>query len=237
MKSKLSLSLFIILSLALSSITTQAKKLNTQDRQIPSFSKISVSSGIDLYLTQSTSEQIRVEADSEIIDKIVTEVKGETLHIYLKNSDNWNWGWSQERKVFVSFDDLIELDASAGSDVEAEDQVKTDRIRISCSSGSDVTFKNLLANDVYADCSSGADIELAGSTHKLTASSSSGSDIDCEDLVAEVCDARASSGSDIVLCVTKELTANASSGGDINYKGSPAKKNINESSGGDVDAY
>jgi hypothetical protein len=164
-------------------------------------------------------------------------VEGETLHIYIKNRNNRNWEWKQERKVFVNFDDLTELDASAGSDVAAEGNVKLDEIRISVSSGSDIDFDHLTARKIWVDTSSGADANIAGETIDLVAESSSGSDIDCKGLVAENCRANASSGSDITVYVTKSLTANASSGGDIRYKGNPRERNTDESSGGDVNPF
>ncbi|MDO9040398.1 MAG: DUF2807 domain-containing protein, partial [Bacteroidota bacterium] len=54
------------------------------------------------------------------------------------------------------------------------------------------------------------------------------------ELQTRKCTASVSSGSDIRVYVTDELNANASSGGDIIYSGNPARKDINESSGGDV---
>ncbi|RKD92014.1 head GIN domain-containing protein [Mangrovibacterium diazotrophicum] len=226
--------LLLLLSI---SIWANAEKSNTQSRNVASFSKISVSSGIDLYLTQGTTESVRVEADADLIDKIITEVNGETLRIYVKNTSAWNWGWNKTRKVYVTFDDLSSLDASAGSDVEAKGEVKVEKINISASSGSDVEFERLFAQSVRVEASSGADAEVAGETKNLTVDSSSGSDIDCEDLLSEVCKASASSGSDITVYVTQSLEANASSGGDISYKGNPSQKDIDESSGGDVSSF
>ncbi|MNE25260.1 hypothetical protein D3C80_1185830 [compost metagenome] len=77
-------------------------------------------------------------------------------------------------------------------------------------------------------------MKLRGSAKSLNVKSSSGSDISAYDLTAEVCVANASSGSDIEVTVTKQLTAHASSGGDVNYKGNPQNVVKNESSGGDV---
>lgn len=237
MKTKYLEKLTLLLVLAVFSTSAMAEKTNSQNRNVSPFSKIKVSSGIDLYLTQGAGEAVKVVADEDLIDRIITEVEGETLHIYIKNKTNWNWGWKQERKVYVTFDNLTELNASAGSDVEAEGPVKVKEINISASSGSDVNFDHLTAEKVGLDASSGADINIAGETIYLNAESSSGSDIDCKELISENCRASASSGSDITLYVTKSLSADASSGGDIRYKGNPHERNTDESSGGDVSSY
>ena len=226
--------IILIFILAAFTLTSSAEKNDTQTRTVSAFSKISVSSGIDLFLTQGNQEQVRVEADTDVIDQIITRVEGETLKIYIKNRNNWNWGWNQVRRVYVTFDDLTDLDASAGSDVKADGPIKTDQIRIAASSGSDIEITNLKAQKVRVEASSGADADVSGETDNLSADSSSGSDIDCSNMVCKNCEASASSGSDIVVNVTESLNAHASSGGDISYTGNPRQKNIDESSGGDV---
>lgn len=208
-----------------------------QNRNVPSFSKIAVSSGIDLYLVQSETESVKVEADADWIDQIITEVEGETLKIYIKNRSNWEWGWNKPRKVYVNFDDLTSLDASAGADVTADGKIKTQRLTVSISSGADVTLANLEATELHIDSSSGADAKISGTVQTLFADASSGSDIDCANLDADTCTASASSGADIIVWANQSLTANASSGGDVEYKGDPKQKNISESSAGDVSRY
>jgi len=151
--------LTLLLALVVFTVNAMAERTNSQNRNVAPFSKIKVSSGIDLYLTQGNDEAVKVVADDDLIDRIITEVEGETLHIYIKNRNSWNWGWRQEQKVYVTFNDLTELDASAGSDVIAEGPVKLRDVAISASSGSDVDFDGLTAETVALDASSGADID------------------------------------------------------------------------------
>jgi hypothetical protein len=205
-----------------------------ETRQVSGFHGISVTSGIDLYLTQKNTEEVVVEAKSDDIDKIITEVEGGILKIYIKQKSWMNWNWNSDPlKVYVSFKTLDRLDASAGSDVESESVLKLDKLKLDASSGSDVDLE-LEANELNVDSSSGSDIKLKGKSVFLDVSASSGSDIDAGNLEAKKCRASTSSGSDIRINVSEELDANANSGGDISYSGNPSRKNIDESSGGDV---
>ena len=205
-----------------------------QTRQITGFHGISVSSGIDLYLTQKTVEEVAVEAESEDLDKIKTEVEGGILKIYLKEKSWFNMNFnSRPRKVYVSFKTLDKLEASAGSDVVSEGRLKLDKLNLDASSGSDVKLE-LDVTNLSVGSSSGSDISLKGTATDLQANASSGSDIDASDLQSKNCNASTSSGSDIKVNVTEKLDASASSGGDIYYSGNPKVKDINESSGGDV---
>lgn len=224
----------LLLLALLFSLPLLAIQPERQNRTVDPFSKISVSSGIDLFLVQGPKEELAVEADPETMEQLMTRVEGETLRIYLKNRNNWTWNQNRNCQVYVSFDDLTSLDVSAGADALGEGPIKLDRISLSVSSGADLTLRNLEASEVRIDSSSGSDAEVAGTTQILIAASSSGSDIDCSKLQAVTSTAQASSGSDIVLVATASLTASASSGGDIRYSGNPRQKTIDESSGGSV---
>lgn len=218
-------------------LQVSAEKAESQYREVKNFSKISVSSGIDLYLTQGTSEKVRVVADPDLQNKIITEVSGNTLKIYIKNNNNWNWSWNKKREVYVTFSELTALHVSAGADVKSDGELKLDEIDISVSSGADLDLTALTAKAIHLSSSSGADASLSGESDFLSADSSSGSDIDCSKLMAREVKASASSGSDTEVYVTEKLVAAASSGGDISYHGDPSIRDINESSGGDVSSY
>jgi len=175
-----------------------------------------------------------VEARSSDQDKIITRVEEGILKIYMKDKSWHLFTWDNEPvKVYVSFKTLDKLHASGGSDVNSESVLKLDNLDLDVSSGSDVKLE-LEANQLRVESSSGSDVTLNGKALVAEVRATSGSDITAGDLEIRKCSAQASSGSDIGIKVTEELTADASSGGDINYSGNPKVKNIKESSGGDV---
>ena len=210
------------------------EKTKSEIRQVDAFHSIHVSSGIDLFLTQGKSQEIRVEAEPELVGKIITRVEDGVLKICIRDKMNWDLGWNLTRKVYVTFLDLRELRASAGSDVYSQNPFKLQELKISSSSGSDVQIEGLTARLVSVTTSSGADAQISGKTVKLYADASSGSDLDCDGLVSEECEVQASSGSDALVHATGMLKARASSGGDIRYTGKPSQRDVDESSGGDV---
>lgn len=205
-----------------------------QTRDVHGFHGITVSTGIDLFLTQDNSEKVVIEADSEDLDKIITEVEGGILKIYVKEKSFFNLSFTKRtRKAFVSFKTLDRLDASSGADIMSQAPLKLDNLKIHSSSGSDIKLE-LEAKEVYAESSSGSDITLKGKADTFEADASSGSDISAGEFQTRKCTASASSGSDVKVTASDEIIANASSGADISYSGDPKTKDINESSGGDV---
>ncbi|WP_346856206.1 head GIN domain-containing protein [uncultured Draconibacterium sp.] len=205
----------------------------TQIRKVENFNAIKVSTGIDLYLTMGTSEEVKIVADDDIIDDLKTEVKDGTLHIYVKQNNWFNWGGNKTRKAYVTVTELVALHASSGSDVRSENTIKGTSLEVKASSGSDVVL-DVFYKNLSVDTSSGSDAKISGRVKTLEAESSSGSDIKAEGLEAQIGKLKASSGSDITVTVTDELYARASSGSDIKYYGNPQIRDTDESSGGDV---
>lgn len=225
---------FILTVCVLISATAVAgNSTETQNRDVKGFSAIKVSSGIDLYLRMGNRETVEVVASNSVADKIITEVKNGTLHIYMKKNKWLNWGGNGPREVHVTVSQLEELHASAGADVKTQNTLDGQQLEVSTSSGSDVKL-DLHYKNCSINASSGSDAELYGKVKYLNAEASSGSDIDAKDLDAQFCKVHASSGSDISISVSDELEAHASSGADIIYYGNPKMRDIDESSGGDV---
>ena len=216
-------------------IASNGNSDKTETRQVSNFKGIKVSTGIDLYIKMGTTEEVKIVADDDVIDDLITEVKDGTLRIYMKQSNNWfNWNsGNQTRKAYVTVKELESIDASSGSDVKSENTLKGEELKVSASSGSDVEL-DVYYKNVWVDTSSGSDAKLSGKTKTLNAEASSGSDIKAQDLESSICKVKVSSGSDATVNVTDELYANASSGADVNYYGNPQIKDIDESSGGDV---
>ncbi len=179
-----------------------------------SFTAVSASEGLDVYVTQASDFDIVVEGDENIIDLIGTDIKDGRLKVHAIE----NIGRAT-KKVYVSMPEITSLKSSSGADLIAKGAIEADKLNLDASSGSDLQILELSADEVEADCSSGADIKLAGSANVLYADASSGSDIRAKDLMVKTCHAGASSGAGVSVHVTESLVADASSGGDISYSG------------------
>jgi len=206
----------------------------TEERgNIKNFDKISISAGLTAMITQGENEFVEVEADQNILEHIVTEVKNNnTLSIRWKR--NITIRRYKKAIVHVTLKQLKAVRASSGSDIISVNSISTDIININASSGADINLI-LDAKDVNADASSGADIDLKGTTENLNADASSGADINAKKLIAQHVKADASSGADICVYAKKSIRANASSAADIDYYGNPKSTKNHSSSGGDVD--
>ncbi len=179
------------------------------------FTEISASEGLEVYVTQSNEFGISVEGDENIIDLIGTDIKNGRLRIHAIE----NIGRAT-KKVRVSLPEITALNSSSGANLRTESNIKANEIEIDASSGAFIEL-DLLAQEINVEASSGANLHLSGSVQKAFISGSSGANINAKDLVAEECNAGASSGANIGINVSRSLTADAGSGGNISYSGNP----------------
>ena len=200
-----------------------------ETRELDEFSKISVSRGMNVYISQGTSSKVVVKADENLLKVIDTYVDDGTLKVTaLKGIRN-----ATSNKVYVTVTDLENIKSSSGSNIFSEDSLKTGNMEIKSSSGSNIRL-SLESGELIISASSGSNIFLNGKAKSANIKASSGSNIKAGDLHAESCDAKVSSGANIWIKVQNGLTAKSSSGGNIFYSGEPNPLQMTKSSGGNI---
>jgi hypothetical protein len=192
---------------------------NAEKRNVSTFHAIEVSGGIDLYLSQG-EEAVAVSASkNEYRARIKTEVKGGVLKIWYEWNSNLRFDWSNHKlKAYVSFKDIDRLEGSGGSDISIDGSIKVAKLVMEVSGGSDFDGK-VETEELKIHASGGSDVDISGKAARLTIDASGGSDFKGYDLASDICNVEASGGSDIHVTVNKELSANASGGSDVYYKG------------------
>jgi Putative auto-transporter adhesin, head GIN domain len=204
-------------------------KVVTKERNAEPFTGVSVSTGIDVYLKQGNNEAISVEADENLQEYILTEVRDGVLHVYTEV----NIRKAERERVYVTMKEVNSVKTSSAGDVFGETPVKSDRLELSASSAGDIKLE-VYAKEIKADISSSGDITLTGETEMLNADLSSAGDLNAFDLKVREADVSASSAGDADINVSEKITARASSAGDINYMGNPRFVDSHSSSAGGV---
>lgn len=202
-----------------------------EERKIGAFTEVSSSNAIKVKLIKGNAPKVIVRTDSNLQDNIKTEVKGGDLMIYIKGSIRKY----SEMTVFVTFTELDALDSSSASEISCEDKIATHSLSIDASSASNIALEEVVATKVEVETSSAASVKInSGSCEDLEVDASSASSVHLYRLQAQSAEVEASSAADVELKVIERISAKASSGADINYKGNPERLNIKETSGGDI---
>jgi hypothetical protein len=224
---------------------------NAQIRTLGNFNAIRVSSTIDLYLTQSSSNQVAVSAsDEETRDQIETFVEGNTLVVRLKSNNSWfKWkNWENKKvKAYVSVKDLNALTASGATTVHLVSKISAPKLNIKLSGASDLkgdiesqniqlnvsgasNYKGQLTANAFIFEASGASVvELAGNVNDLSMDVSGASSVKMYNLIAKGAIVDASGASSVNIHVTELLKVHATGASSIKYKGAAVIKEINNS--------
>jgi len=200
-----------------------------KERTAGVFTGITTSSAIDVILSQGDKNTITVEADKNLHEYIVTEIKNGTLNVYA----DANIRDAEMRRVHVTMKDIDYVSSTSAGDVIGITPVKAGSLKLSASSAGDIKLE-VYTQTLDVNGSSAGDITLSGETGFLDANLSSAGDLNAYDLKAVKADVSVSSSGDADIYVTDELRARASSAGSINYKGDPENVNSHSSSAGGV---
>ena len=200
-----------------------------KERTASSFDGIRVSSGIDVFLKQGDKESITVEADENLHDYIMTEVRDGVLHVYT----DANIREAKMKRVYVTMREVRSLKTSSAGDIVGETSLKGDNLEISASSAGDIKVE-IYGKNIEVDISSSGDVTLSGEAETLNADLSSAGDLEAYELKTKEADVRVSSAGDAHVNVSEKLVARASSAGDISYQGNPRYVDAHASSAGGI---
>lgn len=207
---------------------------SSKNVSVKSFNRVTVSSGIDLYLTQGSTETLTIKGNDDLIKDVIVEQNADAITIRYKEGINWGRLFkNQTIKVYLNYKTLTGLNASGGSDVYAQNNIKSDILNLRASGGSDLKLM-LTVKDLTLTISGGSDADLKGSGENLQLTASGGSDVNAFGYTVNNAKATVSGGSDANLYVNKALEASASGGSDINYKGKASLRKTSSSKSGDI---
>lgn len=207
---------------------------SSKNVSVKSFNQVTVSSGIDLYLTQGSTETLTIKGNDDLIKDVIVEQNADAITIRYKEGINWGRLFkNQTIKVYLNYKTLTSLNASGGSDVYAQNNIKSDILNLRASGGSDLKLM-LTVKDLTLTISGGSDADLKGSGENLQLTASGGSDVNAFGYSVNNAKATVSGGSDANLYVNKALEASASGGSDINYKGKASLRKTSSSKSGDI---
>lgn len=207
-----------------------------QKRDVGAFHAIEVSTGIELFLTAGTSEEVAVSAATEEFrDRIVSKVENGTLKLYYDNKllkvnrkkENKNL------KAYVSYKMLDQLSANTGAIVKIQGVFKGTDVHVKVNTGAQLKGEVAISS-LEVKLNTGSQVILSGSSDKLEVEGDTGSKFNGEGMRTSACNVNVSTGANVTVNAEKEIQAKAHTGGNIRYKGDAVVKEIKTGTGGSV---
>jgi len=206
------------------------------DRHLSGFHAVDVAGSFDVYITQGSSESVKVEAPSDIMDHIKTTVENGVLRIYNKN-DGFHWGdlWGHHAKirVYVAAINLDAVDVTGSGDAFFKDGIHANSLKLNVSGSGDMTGR-VDVKTLNSDISGSGDMKLSGSAGNSKVTVVGSGDFTARGLTTANTTVSVSGSGDAAINVSDKLDASVVGSGDVNYSGHPKSVHKSKSGSGDI---
>ncbi|MBV8389677.1 MAG: DUF2807 domain-containing protein [Mucilaginibacter sp.] len=208
-----------------------------EDRHITGFHAVDVGGSFDVYITQGSSESVKVEAPDNIIDHIITEVDNGVLKIYNKNDRNFHWGdlFGNHKKiaVYIVAKDLNAISVSGSGDVYFKEGIRTNALRLRVSGSGDL-YGRVEVKTLESGVSGSGDVKISGRAENSAVNVSGSGDFEARGLVTVNTIVHVSGSGDASVNASNSVVASVSGSGDIRYTGGAKSVSSSKSGSGDV---
>lgn len=195
-------------------------KETTETRSTGVFSKIILNDNVNLVLTQSASSSISVTGGKNILKKVKTDINEGILNIENQNSCNWMRSFDREITVYVSLDNLLEIEYRGSGDINCTNTIVNDSIKLNVWEGAgEVNMKvETTRNFIYFHIGT-CDVNYSGIAHLSYMTLNSFGPIDAKELETTFTFLTNKGSNDCYISASNRIEATISSLGNIYYKG------------------
>lgn len=248
MKRKSIVLLFFLVSLTLFScnkidgLFSNGKPV-TESRNLDSrFNSISMFNNISVELVKSDSQHIELTCPENLIDKITTKLKGDSLIIRNENDFNWLRSYDYECKLTVFYDSINQIEYASNGNLTARDSLKgftvldtikdisgndsliiknkTFYLNITEGSGDiDLTFNCNILKDEFSNGT--ATVRLQGEAGYAEHLLRSYGKLDARNLNSNIITILSNTTNDAFIWARTQIKAEVNSIGNVYYKGNP----------------
>jgi len=187
---------------------------------IKGINKIDITIACKMYLQQSQSESLKIEADEDILEQLDVVQNDSTLHIDSDCAHNDFKEWNV--KIYVSLKELKKLDISGAVKLKNKDVLKGEKLSIKISGAADLDL-NLDVNKLLADFSGAVNADLEGRADYVVMDMSGASRVDADDLITQAFYLDFSGFGKAEIHAEKVLKVDMSGMGVVKYSGNPQK--------------
>ena len=205
-----------LFSIFLVSATLIAFGQEKEERDVSSFTGVSLGISGDLYITQGSPQKVVVQAENNI-DEIETVVKDGVLRI---KTDNWNSN-IKGAKIWVTMPEVESLNVSGSGDIVAETPINADELELKVSGSGTIDISELKGDEIGAAISGSGDIKLAGSADEMELRISGSGSVYADGLKLSECGIKISGSGSCKIDVTEELDVSISGSGRVTYYSNP----------------
>lgn len=210
-----------LVALLLGGCTIGSRRMVTATRKVRNFDQV-VFEGIGgLTIRQDDRESLTIEAESNVMRRIKTEVRGGTLYIGMRGS-LFGLGIVPTRsiKYTLTMKEISALDLSGVGSIYAA-AIDADRLDLDMSGAGRVIIRGLRADKLVVGHTGVGQCELSGEVKRQVVDLTGAGEYDAADLESESADITVSGVGKATVWATDNLDIEITGGGYVGYYGNP----------------
>jgi hypothetical protein len=190
----------------------------SENRTLADFQQIDLAVSGEVFLRQGTTQEVRIEAQENILDILQTRVRKGKLEI---SFGNHQVGRHKDIKVYITVPQISFLKVSGSGKITGNTDFEVDDLSLVISGSGDIDFGALNANRIDSDISGSGNLYLNGNCAEHLATISGSGRIRAYDMASVKANIRISGSGNAELSVADYLKAKVSGSGKVRYKGNP----------------
>lgn len=208
--------------------------MTTETRSLGNYDRVHVAGSFDVILISGSEGELTVEAESNLMEYLITETDGDALKIKVEKGVNIQPSKRNSIIITVPFTDIEEVNLAGSGDVVSKAVIEANNFECAVAGSGDIILE-IDAQDVKAAVAGSGDLTLKGTTQNLKASVAGSGDIHTKGLESRKIDASVAGSGDIELnCDSCDLKARVSGSGDIKYLGKTNREDFKVSGSGSI---
>lgn len=197
--------------------------VSKQNRNESGFTRVASSISGDVFVKVGSAFKIEVEAQENLKEYIVTEIKENTLHI--KYKDNINVKTNETLRVYVEAPSFEGFSLAGSGDMNVEGDLNSEKMSLSLAGSGDMRVEKVQAKKVAANLAGSGNLSVKGGSAEEAVYSIAGSgDIDAEGCSVKTAKCSIAGSGNVQCNASDSLNASIAGSGDVRYLGKPAVK-------------
>jgi len=203
----------------------------TEERKIESFHSIDAEGVCNIFLKQGNKEALVLESKKDILDLIITDVRGGTLYI------DWKKGSKVKKmsklNIYISYQSLESLEVDIVGNLQSDNTITADNFQIEFSGVGNIDL-DLDCSNIDAEFSMVGNIELSGSADNVNLESNCTGNIDASSLIAKHLVLDNASIGNVRVHADETISIESSGVGNVTYSGDAKVERLDSSGIGKI---
>ncbi len=195
----------------------------TETRSLPSFNKIFLKNNINVFISEGSTQDVRIEAGKKLLPLIKTEVVNGELHLWNENTCNWARSYKKGIiNVYLTVPSLNFITNFGSGNIFSTDTIHCDTLTVRTHESGDIELNVKSKNILFVQMGGTGDVKLHGTSPLMGIFHLGEGFLYGNDFQSDFTWTTSKASGNEFLTARKSLFANIEWAGDVYYSGKPA---------------